>query len=155
MRKQIIRKDEILKINGKKNIHFLNPNAVRIDKSLGDLVGLEGIGFHIIEVPMGKESTEYHAHQFENECVYILHGEAEVIIGEESFQVSEGDFIAYPAKGLAHTMKNIGDDTLRCIVVGERLAHDVCDYPKKRKRLYINHGQPWELVDHDNITVLK
>ena len=113
MRKQIIRKDEILKINGKKNIHFLNPNAVRIDKSLGDLVGLEGIGFHIIEVPMGKESTEYHAHQFENECVYILHGEAEVIIGEESFQVSEGDFIAYPAKGLAHTMKNIGDDTLR------------------------------------------
>ena len=63
MRKQIIRKDEILKINGKKNIHFLNPNAVRIDKSLGDLVGLEGIGFHIIEVPMGKESTEYHAHQ--------------------------------------------------------------------------------------------
>jgi uncharacterized cupin superfamily protein len=125
MDKYIITKTEIESMAGQDKQHYLNPNAKRINKSLGDLTGITGFGFHIIEVPPQKESTEYHVHQFEDECVYILSGTAEVIIGEESYQVSEGDFIGYRSGGLAHTMKNIGNTMLRCIVAGERLNHDV------------------------------
>lgn len=53
-------------------MHFLNPNAVRINKSLGDAVGLNHIGVHIIYVEPGRETTEYHKHHYEEECVYIL-----------------------------------------------------------------------------------
>ncbi|WP_026971854.1 cupin domain-containing protein [Aliagarivorans marinus] len=155
MDKYIIRRDEIAGMDGEQKTHFLNPNAVRINKSLGDLCGIRGFGFHIIEIAPGKASTEYHVHQFEDECVYILQGEAEVEIGEDIVTVSQGDFIGYKAGGLAHTMTNTGTETLKCIVVGERLAHDVADYPKLNKRLYRNHGQGWDLVDIADVDTLK
>jgi uncharacterized cupin superfamily protein len=152
MEKYIITKSEIESLEGFEKKHYLNPNAQKINKSLGDLTGITGFGFHVIEVPPRKESTEYHLHHFEDECVYILSGIAEVEIGEEVYQVSEGDFIGYRAGGLAHTMKNIGNSPLKCIVVGERLEHDVADYPRLNKRLYRNVGQPWELVDISNVS---
>jgi len=36
--------------------------------------------------------------------------------------------------------------------VGERLAHDVGDYPKLGKRLFSNLGVPWNLVDHNHLS---
>ena len=76
----IIRKQEIENMEGLDKTHYLNPNARRINKSLGDVVGLKNLGFHIIEVLPGYESTEYHSHSSEDECVYILSGNATVTI---------------------------------------------------------------------------
>jgi len=132
--------------------HFLNPNAKRVNKSLGDFTGLTGFGFHIIEVEPGCDTTEYHVHHFEDECVYVLEGQATARIGEDEHAIGPGDFIGYRKGGLAHSIRNTGETLFRCIVVGERLAHDVGDYPEKGKRIYRNAGQPWELVDHDQIT---
>lgn len=136
----IIRKREIEEMDGLAKTHFLNENAQRINKSLGDLVGLKNMGFHIIEVEPGHESTECHVHYHEEECVYILAGRGTVTIDEIDYEVSAGDFIGYPAGGLAHTMTNTGDEVLRCIVVGQRLAYDVADYPRLGKRLYRYDG---------------
>ncbi|VCU58945.1 Cupin 2, conserved barrel [Tritonibacter mobilis] len=36
-------------------------------------------------------------------------------------------------------------------MIGQRLAHDVADYPHKAKRIYRNTGLAWNLVDHDAI----
>jgi uncharacterized cupin superfamily protein len=74
METYIIEKSEIESLEGLKKTHFLNKNAKRTNKSLGDLTGLTGFGFHIIEVPPGKESTEFHVHHFEDECTYVLSG---------------------------------------------------------------------------------
>jgi uncharacterized cupin superfamily protein len=146
----IIRKTEIEEMNGLAKIHFLNENAQRINKSLGDVVGLNNIGFHIIEVNPGHESTEYHVHHHEEECVYILDGRAIVTIDETDYEVSAGDFIGYPACGLPHTMTNTGDEVLRCIVVGQRLAYDIADYPRLGKRIYRYDGTN-DLVEIDDI----
>ncbi|MBV7298456.1 cupin domain-containing protein [Enterovibrio paralichthyis] len=143
----VIKKKDIEEMEGLNKTHFLNPNAVRTNKSLGDKVGLTGIGFHIIEIAPGHDSTEYHVHYFEDECVYVLSGSGEVVIGDETTAVGEGDFIGYPAGGLPHVMTNTGEETLRCIVVGQRLAHDEADYPRLNKRIYRNQGRPWQLVD--------
>ncbi|WKD49312.1 cupin domain-containing protein [Microbulbifer spongiae] len=152
MHKSILKKQEILEMAAECKVHFLNPNAVRQNQSLGDHTGITGFGFHRIAIEPGRESTELHRHTFEDECVYILQGVAEVQIGEEQYSVAEGDFIGYPAGGLPHTMKNTGDELLVCIVVGQRLDHDICDYPNKGKRLHRNRGLPWELVDLGDIT---
>ena len=146
----IVRKNEIEAIEGLAKTHYLNKNARRINKSLGDRIGLKNIGFHIIEVLPGHESTEYHVHFFEDECVYILSGKATVTIDETDYEVTTGDFIGYPAGGLPHTMKNTGTEVLRCIVVGQRLTHDVSDYPRLGKRLY-RYGDSKDLAEISNI----
>ncbi len=143
----VVKKQEIDAMAGTQKAHFLNPDARRTNKSLGDLTGLTGLGFHIIEVPPGSQSTEYHVHHFEDECTYILAGSGEVVIGGETVAIGEGDFIGYRAGGQPHTMRNTGEGPLRCIVVGQRLAHDVGDYPNLGKRIYRNQGLPWDLAD--------
>jgi len=147
----IIRKNEIEEMEGLTKTHFLNKNARRINKSLGDATGLRNLGFHLIEVLPGHESTEYHVHYFEEECVYILSGNATVTIGENDYHVGAGDFIGYPAGGLPHTMKNTGSQVLRCIVVGQRLSYDIGDYPRLGKRIY-RSDKFNNLVDLNNIS---
>lgn len=148
----LISSAEISGMEGLSKTHFLNPNARRINKSLGDLTGLTGLGFHIIDVEPGFETTEHHSHRFEDECIYVLQGSATAFIGDDSFGIGPGDFIGYRKGGVAHSIKNTGSDTFRCIVVGERLKHDVGDYPRQGKRIYRNEGMVWDLVDHDQIT---
>ena len=148
----IVSSEDIAAMPGLNKTHFLNPNAKRVNKSLGDETGLTGLGFHIIEVAAGDETTEHHVHHFEDECVFVLAGQATAIIGEDSFAIKAGDFIGYRAGGLAHSIINTGTETLRLIVVGERLDHDVADYTNKEKRIYRNAGMKWDLVDHDAIT---
>lgn len=155
MDKYLISKEEIEDFPGIPKTHFLNERARRTNKSLGDLTGLSGFGFHIIEVAPGDLSTEFHRHHHEEECVYILEGVAEARIGDERFSVKAGDFIGYRAGGLAHCLENTGDSVLKCIVVGQRLEHDVGDYPDLNKRIYRNSDMPWNLVDLDQITEPK
>ncbi len=150
--KYLLKATEIAELAATDKTHFLNDNARRKNKSLGDLTGLTGLGFHLIEVAPGCESTEYHVHHYEDECTYVLSGTGVVTIGDEDYEIGPGDFIGYRKGGLAHTMQATGNETLVCIVVGERLAHDVGDYPRQKKRIYRNAGQPWNLVGHSAVT---
>ncbi|MGB6189533.1 MAG: cupin domain-containing protein [Aeromonas molluscorum] len=151
MDKYVLSKKEIDEYEGIQKTHFLNQNARRVNKSLGDLTGLTGFGFHIIEVEPGCETTEMHKHYHEDECVYILQGNADAYIGNEVFQVGPGDFIGYRAGGLGHSIKNTGSELLKCIVVGQRLDNDVADYTKLQKRIYRQKNMPWNLVDIPNV----
>lgn len=151
MERYILTHKEIEEYEGVKKTHFLNPNAQRVNKSLGDLTGLSGFGFHIIEIQPGFESTELHVHYHEDECVYILEGQALATIGESTYEVGVGDFIGYRARGKSHKLSNNGTSVLRCIVVGQRLEHDVGDYPDLGKRIYRHKGLPWNLVDIENV----
>lgn len=151
MDKYIVTKEEIEAFAGVQKTHFLNGNARRLNKSLGDLTGLSGLGFHIIEIQPGHESTELHRHYHEDECVFILEGTAEATIGDKKYPVKAGDFIGYRAGGEPHALRNNGNALLKCIVVGQRLDHDVADYPNLKKRIYRNKGLKWNLVDMDNI----
>lgn len=144
----------IAKMTGQKKIHFLNDNAVRLNKSLGDAVGLKNIGVHLISVEAGCFSTEFHVHHFEEECIYVLSGRGLAMLGEECYPIGPGDFIGCPLNGVAHSMKADGPEPLVCLVIGQRLSQDVSDYPNLRKRLYRNKGE-WNLVEHSNIQHMK
>jgi len=147
----LLKKADIDALPGVAKTHFLNGNARRLNKSLGDLTGLSGFGFHLITVQPGHESTEYHMHHHEDECVYVLSGTGTVTIGETDHAIGPGDFIGYRKGGEAHTMLASGAEPLVCIVVGERLAHDVGDYPRQGKRIFRQVGLPWNLVEHEAI----
>lgn len=130
--------------------HFLNPQAVRNDKSLGDAVGLKNLGVHLISIDPGHYSTELHVHQHEEECLYVLSGTGIATLGDETRRVSPGDFMGFPAKGIAHDLFNDSTEKLVCLVVGQRLGQDVCDYPNLAKRLYRYEGRR-DLVDYSDI----
>ncbi|UYG04614.1 cupin domain-containing protein [Halomonas sp. LR3S48] len=141
---------DIEALEGVRKVHLLNAEAVRINKSLGDAVGMTQLGVHHISVPPGHFSTEYHCHRYEEEAIYVLSGHGVVTLGERKQPIGPGDFIGCPINDVAHEMYNDGDEPLVCLVVGQRLAQDVCDYPRQGKRLYRNSGE-WNLVDHDAI----
>lgn len=148
----LIKAADIETMEGLSKTHFLNEGAKRINKSLGDATGLTGLGIHIIEVAPGAETTEYHVHHFEDEAVYILSGTGSATIGEADHAIAAGDFIGYRKQGLAHTIVNTGTQTLRILVIGQRLPHDVGDYPRQGQRIYRNEGLAWDLVPHTAMT---
>lgn len=145
---------DIAALVGVRKKHFLNPQAIRLQKSLGDAVGLKHLGVHLISVEPGRYSTEFHVHLFEEECIYVLSGHGTATLGQEKQKIGPGDFIGCPTNGVAHDMFNDGDEPLVCLVVGQRLEQDVCDYPRKGKRLFRNSGE-WNLVYEADIQRLK
>ncbi|WP_341367913.1 cupin domain-containing protein [Yoonia sp. BS5-3] len=147
----LIKADEIAQLEGTAKEHFLNPNAQCVNKSLGDLTGLTGFGFHIMELAPGRDSTEPHFHYREDECLYVLSGEGIATVGEDSFKVSAGDFLGYRKGGLPHSLTNTGPDTMRCIVVGGREDTDIVDYPNRGKRMFRTKGLDWNVVDQADI----
>ncbi|HFD81207.1 MAG TPA: cupin domain-containing protein [Gammaproteobacteria bacterium] len=150
VRDLIIRASEIDAMAGEKRIHFLNPNARRTTKSLGDAVGLNNIGVHLVCTEPGRDTTEYHRHHYEEECIYVLAGEGTLVVEGDAFPFKTGDFVGFPADTAAHSLKNTGTEPLVCLVMGQRLEQDVADYPQRGKRLYRNSGR-WDLVDVENI----
>ncbi len=62
-------------------------------------------------VAPGQKTTP-HFHRATEEIYYILEGQGEMWLGEESHDVGPGDAIAIPP-GMVHTIKNTGTATLR------------------------------------------
>ncbi|HCU52783.1 MAG TPA: cupin [Gammaproteobacteria bacterium] len=150
-RKLLLKAADIENMPGERKVHFLNPNAVRLNKSLGDAVGLSQVGVHIIYVEPGKDTTEYHKHLFEEECVYVLSGKGALLIEGDTYQLEKGDFVGFPRNTAAHVIVNDGEETLVCLVMGQRLQQDVTEYPRQDKRLY-RSGNEWSLVDIQHIS---
>ncbi|MGB0902319.1 cupin domain-containing protein [Halocynthiibacter sp.] len=148
----LLKAAEIDAMPGQPKTHFLNPNAQRLQKSLGDICGLTGLGVHLIEIQPGSDSTEHHMHYYEDECIYILEGHATLRIGDTYKAIGPGDFMGHPKNGAAHSMTNTGTAPLKMLVIGQRLDHDVADYPDQGKRIFRNAGMPWDLTDITNLT---
>ena len=101
---------QIAAMTGVRRVHNLNPAAIRTDKSLGDEAGLKNIGIHLISIAPGDKSTEFHAHKYEDEAIYVLSGHGTEVIGDESHKIEPGDFIGLPAGGPAHETVNDGTE---------------------------------------------
>lgn len=146
--RELLKASAIEAMPAQRNVHSLNPKAVRLRKSLGDATGLSQFGFHMVTLMPGHESSEYHRHLYEEECVYVLSGQGEADIGEERCPIAAGDFMGFPRRGPAHVLRNTGEEPLVLLVAGQRLAQDVCDYPRLGKRLYING-------DHEDLVAVE
>ena len=149
---ELLKASDIENMEGKLKTHLLNPNAIRLTKSLGSATGLTDLGFQIMTVTPGREYSEYHRHLYEEQCFYIISGQGRVIIEEESYAIGAGDFLGFPKNGVAHTILNDSEQPLVFLCARVNLEQDVCDYPRKQKRLYMN-GVQEALVDLNDIRV--
>lgn len=135
--RELVKAADIAAMNAERSVHTLNPNAIRLKKPVGDVTGLTQLGALVITLMPGHESSEYHRHHYEEECLYILSGHGEAQIDEQAYAIGAGDFLGFPRRGPAHVIANKGDEPLVFLVVGQRLEQDVCDYPRKGVRLYV------------------
>ena len=130
--------------------HQFNDNAVRYTRSLGDLLGLDDIGIHLVRLRKGNDSTQFHFHHIDEEFVYILSGKGIAEIGENTHEVAPGDFMAFGKHSLPHNMHNPFDEDLVYLMGGSRSPIDVCDYPRIGRRMYREHGVK-QYVDLENL----
>jgi oxalate decarboxylase/phosphoglucose isomerase-like protein (cupin superfamily) len=56
-----------------------------------------------------------HIHTREDETFYLLEGEVEFLLGEETITAGPGDFVNVP-RGTVHCFKNTGTDTARLVL---------------------------------------
>ena len=121
--------------------HQFNDNAVRMTRTLGTKTGLERIGVHLIRLEPGRDSTQYHYHDTDEEFIYILSGTATATVGEHTFEVGPGDFMGFPAPSEAHLLTNTSDEEVVYLVGGENNPADVVHYPWIRRTMIKSHGR--------------
>ncbi|HSG31972.1 MAG TPA: cupin domain-containing protein [Thermodesulfobacteriota bacterium] len=102
-------------------------------KSLSQNSGAEKLGCSIYEVPPGKSAFPFHYHCSNEEAVFILEGNAELRFGDESYFVSKGDYLTFPAEGSAHQLTNRGETTLKYICISTMVEPDIKVYPDSGK----------------------
>ena len=149
--RELLKHHAILAMPEEKKVHDLNPDAVRHARALAAATGMQHLGVHLMTVLPGHEASEYHRHLFEEECYYVLEGCGELTLDEEPHEVGPGDFIGLPADGRAHTLANRSDAPLVFLLIRHDLVQDVCDYPRRGKRLYMNGNEEAFVELHDVI----
>jgi uncharacterized cupin superfamily protein len=88
-------------------------------------------GLRVYRLAPGMQATRLHRHLLQEEMYLILAGEGTLRHGEREVAVKAGDFILYPAGDpAAHTFVNTGVVPIEYIATGDRVAHEVCEYPE-------------------------
>lgn len=132
--------------HGQEFAHPWNPQSQMIGTQLARSVGLKRTGVNFMRVPAGKESFVYHSHQYEEEWMYVLSGNATALIDGQEFVVGAGDFIGFPAPSVAHLLKNTGTGDLVYLAGGENREFEVADFPTLGKRM-VRMGQKVDVYD--------
>ncbi|NJS09545.1 MAG: cupin domain-containing protein [Microcoleus sp. CSU_2_2] len=115
--------------------HPWNPNSSISGAQMSRLVGLKRSGVSLAKIPPGKESFIYHAHEREEEWIYIISGRGIAEIDDEEFEVSAGDFMGFPTPSVAHHLRNPFDEELVYLMGGENLDVEIADFPRLGKRM--------------------
>lgn len=102
-------------------------------KSLSQNSGAQKLGCSIYEVPPGKSAFPFHYHCSNEESVFILEGYAELRFGDESYFVSKGDYLSFPAEGCAHQLTNRGESILKYMCISTMNEPDIKVYPDSGK----------------------
>lgn len=121
--------------------HQFNDNAVRLTRTLGTAVGLQRVGLHLVRLQTGRDSTEFHYHDADEEFLYILSGRGIATLGDETFEVQTGDFMGFPAPSPAHSMHNPHEEDLVYLMGGERNVVDIVHYPRISRSMIKSHGR--------------
>ncbi|HEX7037964.1 MAG TPA: cupin domain-containing protein [Pseudomonadales bacterium] len=146
----LLRAADIAAMPERRHRHQFNDNAVRLTRTLGEPTGMQRIGLHLIRLEPGRDSTQHHYHDADEEFIYVLAGRGIARIGEQRFEIGPGDFMGFPAPSPAHSLTNPFDEDLVYLVGGERNPVDAVHYPLIRRTMTKAHGRRrW--VDWDDL----
>ncbi len=85
------------------------------------------------ELPPGKKSFPLHKHHVTEEALFVVSGHAKVRTTEGETAIGPGDYVSFPAGGLAHQLVNDGAEPLVYLGLGAAFGVDVVEYPDSGK----------------------
>ena len=118
---------------------------------LSEAGGLTQFGAYRDSLPPGATSTRRHWHDSEDEFLYVLEGVATVIDNDGPQDLAAGDAACWRhGEPNAHHIKNLTNAPLRYLIVGSRVARDICHYPDDGQR-QVHSDTHWQMVDADGV----
>ncbi len=104
-------------------------------QTIGQKLGLSGLGCMHIAVQPGKRAFPFHNHLGNDEMFVILEGSGTYRYGDTEFPVSAGDVCGAPRGGpdTAHQLINDGAIPLRYLAISTQNDPDVVEYPDSGK----------------------
>jgi uncharacterized cupin superfamily protein len=116
--------------------------AGREKRALGDALGLSHFGVNLVRLPPGTASALRHWHTAEDELVYILEGEVELVTDAGSQRLTAGMAAGFPAgRADGHHLVNRSAQDALYLEVGDRIPGDEADYPDDDLRLLHRDGK--------------
>jgi uncharacterized cupin superfamily protein len=104
--------------------------AGREKRKIGDAAGLTQFGVNITRIRAGAASALRHAHEQEDEFVYVLEGELVLVENDGETVLRAGDAAGFKAgSGIAHCLLNRTDRDALYLEVGTRAAAERVHYP--------------------------
>ncbi len=128
--------------------HPWNPRSELTGVMLSQLAGLKRTGVSLARIPPGRESFVYHAHEREEEWLYILSGTGTAGIDGGEYAVGPGDFMGFPTPSVAHHLRNTGEEDLVYLMGGEHRDFEIATFPDLGKRM-VRMGDKVEIYDID------
>jgi uncharacterized cupin superfamily protein len=101
----------------------------RSRKRIGNAIGLDQFGVNICTLKPGAWSSLRHAHESEDELVYMLSGEAVLVEDGEEIVLRPGDAAGWKAgSGVHHHLINRSDRDAVVLEVGTRAPRERATY---------------------------
>jgi mannose-6-phosphate isomerase-like protein (cupin superfamily) len=72
--------------------------------------------YALLETVLTGQGPPQHIHHAEEEAVYMLDGEIDIMVGEDTVRATPGSFVLV-ARGTAHTFWNVGLTPARLLVI--------------------------------------
>jgi uncharacterized cupin superfamily protein len=117
--------------------------AGREERRLGDALGLSHFGANVVRLAPGAASSLRHWHTAEDEFIYILEGEVELITDAGPQTLRPGMAAGFPAgRADGHHLVNRSSRDVIYLEVGDRQEHvDEVEYPDIDMRLVGRNGK--------------
>jgi uncharacterized cupin superfamily protein len=107
--------------------------------------GLTQVGAYIDTLQPGAWSSKRHWHSAEDEFLYVLEGTATLRDDAGMTDLFPGDAACFRrGDPNAHHLTNRGDVPCRWLIVGSRVAGDICTYPDDAQR-QVNEDTTWRV----------
>ena len=111
--------------------------------------GLSQYGAYVQTLQPGARSSNNHWHENEDEFLYVLLGEVSVTEQGKTEVLRPGDAACWAAGSpIAHHVSNQSSEPCSYLIVGTRVAQDICHYPDTGRTLH-RVGNDWRLLEAD------
>jgi uncharacterized cupin superfamily protein len=108
--------------------------------------GITQFGAYLDTLMPGAVSSERHWHDAEDEFLYVLDGTATVIDDDGAHDLTPGDAACWRhGDPNAHHVTNQTDVPVRYLIVGTRVARDICHYPDSGEQ-QVNLDTTWQIL---------
>jgi uncharacterized cupin superfamily protein len=104
--------------------------AGRHRRRLGDVAGLKNFGVNLTRLDPGSESSMRHAHEKQDEFIYVVEGEITLVTNGGRQKLTRGMAAGFAAgSGDAHQLVNESAEPALYLEIGDRTPGDSAEYP--------------------------